>query len=353
MNCGSLGPERCEPPCQRAPRGSTDRTVSKHSSQPTPRNHPLPDSKVSPVAHSANNPAPLPPHAWDAIDRYAEGAMDADELAALEARMSEEPAFARAVEAHLAARERFRAALQRVMATEAPVGLHERVRDALRAEMDETPISIGPAQRRWFDGPARANAMAVAASLMLVGGAVLFGIFGPRISDRPPIGSPDTPVTEVAERIGAVHQRCSAQRSCGGQDEPWRSAEEAQTYLTRRLRRPFLLPDLEAAGFSFCCGGPYCVPGACEEGAQLLYCRPDPDTGSCSWLSIFVAPVETPYLAFDPFGRTGPLQCGIDYSMPPGCGEAMHYWCDGTVTWFVKADDDIDFAQLRTLFPAG
>lgn len=296
------------------------------------------------------------PHILEAIERYAEGLMAPHEAAAFETRMAEDSAFAEAVESHLAARDAFRAALRRVMKTVVAADLREQVVAALRDEAEHSAGVFSREQGRrsgsWFDGPQRANLFAVAASLMLVAGAVVFGIFGPRITDRPR-GNSDTPVTEVAERMNAVHQRCSAQGTCGAQEEPWRSIEEAQAFMTRRLRRPLVVPDLESAGFSFCAGGPSCVPGACEHGAQLLYCRLQPGSDACSWLSVFVAPVETPYLAFDPFGRTGPLQCGIDYSMVTPAGDSMHYWCDGVVTWFVKTDGDVDFDAIRTLFPGG
>jgi len=291
---------------------------------------------------------PHPPHILDAIERYAEGSMDEAESAAFEARITDDPGFSAAVERHLAQRDAFRAALRRTMRADAPAELRGRVSAALRLELAKEREVI---RGHWLDGPRRANALAVAASLALVAGAVVFGIFGPRVSDRPRQVVADTPVTEVAERMSAVHQRCAAHGTCGAQQEPWRSAEEAQAYITRHLRRPLMVPNLEAAGFTFCCGGPSCVPGACEQGAQLLYCRVAPGSDECSWLSVFVAPVETPYLAFDPFGRTGPLQCGIDYSMVTPSGDSMYYWCDGVVTWFVKIDGEVSFDGLRPLFP--
>lgn len=298
---------------------------------------------------------PFPTHILDAIDRYVDGSMPPGETAAFEGRMADDPTLAKAVERTLADRQQLCTALKRVMATSTPSGLRARVVAALDAEplqsdeSDTTPIH----RARWFDGPRRANAFAVAASLALVAGAIAFGVFGPRISDRPSRGSADTPVSEVAERMTAAYDRCAAHGSCGAQGQPWTSAEEAGASLAALLGRPMIVPDLSALGFSFCSGGPFCVPGACDRGGHLLYCRLDERGEQCAWMSVLVAPVETPYLAFDPFGRSGPLQCGVDYSLPTSGGGAMHYWCDGVSTWFVKTDVNVDFEQLRELFPAG
>lgn len=306
---------------------------------------------------------PFPNHILDAIDRYVDGSMSPGETAAFEARLADDPALAAAVERTLAEQKRLRVALKRVMTTLAPSGLRERVVAALHDESShgasdgaasgDGPLYTFGATQRWFDGPRRANAFAVAASLALVAGAIAFGVFGPRISDRPARGSADTPVSEVAERMTAAYERCAAHGSCGAQAQPWKSAEEAQASLAALLGRPMIIPDLQSLGFNFCSGGPFCVPGACDRGGQLLYCRLDERGDQCAWMSVLVAPVETPYLAFDPFGRSGPLQCGVDYTLATASGGAMHYWCDGVSTWFVKTDVDVEFDSLRELFPAG
>jgi hypothetical protein len=201
----------------------------------------------------------------------------------------------------------------------------------------------------WTKGPAHPNAFAVAASLMLVAGAVLFGIFGPRIGTRIETTTATT-VAEVAAVVVDEHEQCTVHDSCSMQRAPWRSPAEASRELSRLLHRELRIPDLESAGFSFCCGSQTTIPGAGAQSGHLLYCRMEGD--SCAWLSVFVAPVETRYLASDSLGRTGPLDCGIHYYrfLAPNAGE-IFYFCDGVVTWFVKPSDPADFEIVRHFFP--
>ncbi|HMN96498.1 MAG TPA: hypothetical protein PKC43_08770 [Phycisphaerales bacterium] len=305
----------------------------------------------------------LTPDLIRTIDLYADGELSPAEAAAFEALLASEETLAHRVAAIVEARDMLRAAVGRVTASTAPEALRARVESAIAAEFVEAEVAEASRLQReagaWASAePLRARRPAgsrmsfgaVAASLALVGGAILFGIFGPRVAERPPLAA-NVSVIDVAARLMSEYAMCSAEGTCSAQDQPWRSREEAQVQLTRLLNRPIVVPDLEADGFTFCSGGPSCVPGSCERGAHLLYCRLDPASDRCQWLSVFLVPVETPYMAFDPFGRAGPLQCGIDYSLVTGSG-AMHYWCDGVVTWFVTPGDEIDFDEIRRAFPA-
>lgn len=309
----------------------------------------------------------LPPDLLLLIDRYGDGELSPAETASFEARLAGDSVLASTVGAALDDRERFRIAVAHAMAgssgdvARAPSELRASVAEALAAEVVQERVSRLAANHRaaglWSAATptaprfARVNYGAVAASLALVAGAVIFGIFGPRVAERPPLPG-NVSVAEVAARLMSEYAACSAAGTCSGQGQPWRSREEAQMELTRLLNRPVIVPDLEAAGFVFCSGGPSCVPGACERSAQLLYCRLDDSGDRCQWLSVHVVPVETPYLAYDPFGRSGPLQCGIDYSLITSTGGEMHYWCDGVLTWFVTPGSEIEFDALRRAFPA-
>lgn len=306
--------------------------------------------------------------------RYLDGDLSPAEHAAFEASLEGDAVLAARVDTALAERDRLRIALRRAMASRTPAGLRERVLTSLHEETDATlafmpaaadastvarstsHASAGHAGRAMtWAGPRRANWMAVAASLALVAGAVLLGVFGPRVPGRAPAsgGPGNTPVTEVAKTMAVETASFGQHATCSTQDQPWRSLDEAERNLASLLRHPVSIPNLEKAGFNFCCGGPVCVPGACDRSGQLLYCRPSDSGEGCRWLSVFVAPVETRYLAFDPFGRTGPLECGINYSLSMPAGGEMHYWCDGHVTWFVNPADEVDFAEVRGLFPVG
>jgi len=297
----------------------------------------------------------LSPELFHLIERYADGELGPAETAAFEARLAGDPALTAEVERRLGARETMRSAIARSMQVETPLDL----RASVLATLDQSRRPVSRRQggdqlrpRSWWQGTRQANAFAVAASLLLVAGAVLFGIFGPRVVDRPGHGGGgDVPVTEVAETVVSEHESCAARGTCMAQDQPWRNLDAASEALSALIGHAVTAPNLDDAGYQFCCGGQSRVPGAGDRAGHLLYCRPDATGDNCSFLSIFVVPVETPYLAFDPFGRAGPLQCGIDYSLLTGATGEIHYWCDGVATWFVKPSDPTDFDLVRRLFP--
>jgi hypothetical protein len=248
----------------------------------------------------------------------------------------------------------FRSALGRVMGGTAPAALRAEISESLRHRWTspDTAETV-PSQRRgslaFAPAPTRPNALAVAASLLLVAGAVLFGIFGPRIGTQVAASSATT-VAEVAAVVVSEHAQCTVHDTCGLQSAPWRSLSEAGRELSKLLARSVTAPNLEEAGFSFCCGGQTTIPGAGPQSGHLLYCRHDGN--SCTWLSVFAAPVETRFIAADALGRTGPLDCTIHYYefLAPGAGEVF-YFCDGAVTWFVKPSDPTDFEIVRHFFP--
>ncbi len=65
----------------------------------------------------------------------------------------------------------------------APPGLAERVRRQLAEVAPEEAFERRFSIASWFRGPTHANIFAVAASLAVVAGAVLFGIFGRTIDE--------------------------------------------------------------------------------------------------------------------------------------------------------------------------
>lgn len=296
------------------------------------------------------------------IERYADGELPASETAVLEAILQSDPELARRVERVLEERRKFRAALVRAVGTgAAPASVRERVQGLLRTELAEVPVAASaaapplrlvPARRRsaFLAGPARASWLAVAATLMLVAGSVLFGIFGPRIRDRMPVQSEDTPVSEFAAAVDHQHGESAALGTCTAQPQPWHDIEEASQALTMLLGRAVNAPDLSAAGYEFCCGGGCYMPGSGTRSAHLLYCLPA-EGEKCEFLSIFMAPVETPLTAVDSFGRAGRLECGVPYTVASPNGGEMAYWCDGSITWFVKSSGPTDLDVLRRLFP--
>ncbi|MFK7961874.1 MAG: hypothetical protein AB8G96_15265 [Phycisphaerales bacterium] len=187
----------------------------------------------------------------------------------------------------------FRQALQRThAASAAPSDLMDRVRAAMAAESlpdagdriveGATPRldvvhrpaveSVEPAGSRmsilrWLEGPRRANALAVAAVLALVVGAIGFGILVDPIDQRPPTG--ESVFEQAAIRAATEHGRCRCTKSLSAKVEsggctlfPSGSLDEIAGWVTEQLSvASVVLPDLSADGYELV-GASHCrLPG--------------------------------------------------------------------------------------------
>lgn len=299
------------------------------------------------------------PHAdWLALERLLHGEVADADAQATHGRhdtipdgvpgdhVDPDPELARQTVSLRAFRSKVAAALAEP--TTAPPQLTRSVRELLdrdRADAGGTSVGTAPTARRrgWFDGPRRANAFAVAASLLLVSGAVLFGIFGPRIAPR--YGAVrDTLMTEVAEWIAAEHWRCVDEADYGRLKGRWRTVELAEENLTRAVGVPVCVPDLAQAGFEFMGAGPCRVPGASYQSGHLIYRRRS--SRGDDLLSVFVVPGTVPYMVVDQYGRMAPLVPGMDHTIQEAGGEMM-YWTDGVRTWFAESLDPAVLLEVR------
>jgi len=169
-----------------------------------------------------------------------------------------------------------------------PAGLVDRVREALAArgsvadEVDPAGRigrpSDAPAPRRaWWQAPLHANAFAVAASLVLVAGAVLFGIFGQPIDAyRPPAM---TDISEVAAAVAAEHMGTREGRP--HRPARFNTPEDAGRGLTDYLGEAGCVYDLSDMGYKFV-GGDTCEVPHCGRGCHLIYRGTGPKKGVIS-----------------------------------------------------------------------
>ncbi len=182
-----------------------------------------------------------------------------------------------------------------------PAGLATRIREALAADghgVGETgadapvgkivPQPVQPVQHRaWWKAPLHANSFAVAASLVLVAGAVLFGIFGQPIDGLGRQRVID--ITSEAAAAVADEHVVAVTRSDGPiQAAPYRTPEAAGRELAGYLGEAGCVYDLSDLGYTFV-GGDTCALPDCERGCHLIYQR---TTGQPGLISLHVVPTS-------------------------------------------------------------
>ncbi len=225
---------------------------------------------------------------------YADGELPPDEAAAVERLLEADVAQRERVEFEQTLRRRVGKVIE-AQAAAAPAGLAEQVRSALAGA--DYPASEGGEVAdqdsggfgwSWLAGPRRANIFAVAASLMVVTGAVLWGIFGRTIDSVP--GPVD--LTSPARFVADEHIRCADSSQVRANKAKFRTPAEVEAKLSRWLGAPLnarpMTDGLAKLGWDFT-GGGYCGVPVAERSGHLIFTRDLPDVGPIM-LSIFVIP---------------------------------------------------------------
>jgi hypothetical protein len=183
---------------------------------------------------------------------------------------------------------------------------------------------------------------AVAATLALVAGAVLYGIFGKPIDE---VGRTGGMIDLVAAQIplftSAEHVRCAgseAKREAKVKyHEPSEAAAGLSAHVGAAVRADSLALHLGMIGWTFVGGGPCCVPVEGRSG-HLLFTRMDPPLGP-AMLSVFMIPdcgryeVATPqHLARVEAGRWIEIPARPDLA-----AREVSIYSDGRIVYFVVA----------------
>ncbi|HWB20916.1 MAG TPA: hypothetical protein VG711_11490 [Phycisphaerales bacterium] len=234
-----------------------------------------------------------------------------------------------------------------------PAGLADRIHDAIAADSgaasagatDHSPIAtIGGAQSR---SGSRISIFAVAASLALVAGAVLFGIFGPRIDRVAPYASSNQPAdlnTQAAVFANEEHDRFVSAKDLPVDLLCWKSADEAQTQIANWLGRPsFTIADLSDLGYEF--------KGACQSefpgslrAARMIYGRTQAAHHRRAFFSVFIVP-DNGQFDQDVINRMEP---GKTYSLKPHprCKLSVQRCTDSQLIYFMICCDQRDLPSL-------
>ncbi len=223
------------------------------------------------------------------IRLFCDGELSPEEAAAVEAKLREhaEPRARAELERHL--RERIEGVLKAGSAP--PAELADRIREtiasaAATSSQDPQPVTIGTIEppsaqpalhRAWWRGPTRANAFAVTASVVLVAGAVLFGIFGQPIDSWPGRGTIDV-AAEAAAAVASEHVMTANSLAGPARSARYRTRNQAARGLAEYLGGAGGVYDLSDLGYTFL-GGDTCDVPRCERGCHLIYRRTGDEPG--------------------------------------------------------------------------
>jgi len=248
--------------------------------------------------------------------RFADGELADHEADALRRQMEASPALARSLESAAAAERRLKLAVARVV-TEARQPAPEALRAAVlmtlkqpiasESHVESTPDPVAgringsaagsaagsaPGRAPRFALPQRANFLAVAATLTLIAGVVLWGIFGRSIDDIPRTISPAELVAEAALFADEEHSRCRTEAGELDDRMTYRAPADAQRELSAWLGEPVEVFDLSAEGYTFRGGGRCAVPIGARS-AQLAYVRLPSSSQPLAMASVFIVPLST------------------------------------------------------------
>jgi anti-sigma factor RsiW len=279
------------------------------------------------------------------IRLYCDGELPDEETRQVELRLEQDPGL----RSQVASERRLKEHVGRVMrAGDVPVGLGERLREAEAGETGAGHAEVEPkaatASRAWWSGPIKANVFAVAACLVLVAGAVLFGILGPSI-DSLRMRSVEDAVGEAAAAVAGEHVLTTTMLPAVAANARFHSRDEARRGLASLLGAYLEIFDLSDIGYEFVAGDT-CVVPECERGCHLLYRRVE---GPPGLLSLHIVPdggrIAT---GNNPYPTPLPLSTDV-VPEGAGCQKDVLVWSHGGKTYLLVvciADDVHGVARL-------
>lgn len=272
---------------------------------------------------------------------YVDGELESERQSEAQALI----ASSQHLQAFVAFERSLRSRVGAAMEAQPPVDVRESVAASLTECRQDTAGTVealeaapAPKPRGWFDGPRRANLLAVAAVLALITGAVLLGIFGPRIDDQPGGSAVPSPAEQVDRFVAEEHDRCASGRAL---DVSVDSFAAGQDFARRIVGRDVGIADLTQFGFEFR-GVRQCELPGTPNAAHIMYVRRRSE-GYPALLSIFAAPDDG---QFDSdLAETEPGQVE---STPrgPNCSHEVFRATDDQVIYFFVCCDDVALSEI-------
>lgn len=195
----------------------------------------------------------------------------------------------------------------------------------------------------------RPSSGAILLVLVLVGGAIAFGVFGHSIAGRLSLGG-GMPLADVVAMAGNLRESARLECLQSSSDDPLHP-EEARGIVQQVLRRSAALPDLTESGFTLCQVVRVSLPGSGRDRAVCATYRSQGEF-DVRWIHLFLAPDDGQYLSFDSVGRPQPLppDLSIDGNLPGRRAtqpSAAVVWSDGPVLHLACFDTETDADELR------
>jgi hypothetical protein len=184
--------------------------------------------------------------------------------------------------------------------------------------------------------PDRANFLAVAATVALVAGAVLYGIFGRSIDEVPPLDI----VSAAAIYAGEEHGICRNERAT------YQTESEAAAGLTEWIGAPVTVFDLSDLGYSFV-GGAHCEMPVPARSAHLTYRkRPVPPDNRRPMISVYVVSKKAT-CGSDLCCDLQPGQWCSNLKAAAACRRTVLRATDGRVVYFLVCCDERDLDAVK------
>lgn len=224
----------------------------------------------------------------------------------------------------------------------------EELANQIRAKLDQVdrtvvgPISPQP-HIRWLYGPSRANIFAVAATLMIVAGAVLFGIFGQPIDDIGPV--PDTDVImDSAKFVASEHNRCVNDEASRNQKILFTDPAIAYQFISDHLETMSVpMIDLSEIGYDFSGAGPCGVPSA-ERSAHVMFRKQQSDYGMPQMVSLFMVADSGQFRFNGSFGDRPGEWADCDGGL--SSDRRVLIATDGRIAYFLCCCDEEDMERI-------
>ncbi|MHC4080599.1 MAG: anti-sigma factor family protein [Planctomycetota bacterium] len=281
------------------------------------------------------------------IRLYCDGELPDEQALQVEQRLQQDPDLRSQVETE----RRLKEAVVRVLRADgAPAGLVERARDVGAEEtgavVGRTDVEPKPAtaSRAWWRGPIRANFFAVAACLVLVIGAVLFGIFGPPIDSLQVRGVTDV-AAEAAAAVAGEHVMTTADLPTIAAGMPYHTRDDAELGLAQLVGAAGRTFDLSDLGYAFVAGSACDVPH-CARGSHLIYYRSE---GVRGLVTLHIVPDRGQLQVGDnPFPGSLPFETDI-VPEGPSCQKDVLVWNHEGLSYLlvVCVDDDVQPVAAR------
>ncbi len=206
-------------------------------------------------------------------------------------------------------------------------------------------------RRRIGDERRSFHPVALSAAILLVSLAVLVGIFGRRLDERPTGNL--VPMGEVLDALRQMQTAMQLDAIHRPPDAAGPTSADVAELIRSTTGSSWRPPDLAPEGFVPVIGGPIDLPG-CAGGGGLLYERDGDQSGS--YLLLYFTPDHGRFVTFDAYGRVEPMRSSqtfaeVDDASDPSSAATLAFSNGEMVIIYRAATADV-LEQLRTTLGA-